>query len=95
MVSEFPVIWVFFRYTNPFLFSGYGTFFTYGAFCLSMFVFVWFLVPETKGLSLERMDDLFGVTGGKEKDLFDADPEARSSDADRKDATVVHEEKVR
>lgn len=27
-----------------------------------MFVFVWFLVPETKGLSLERMDDLFGVT---------------------------------
>jgi len=27
-----------------------------------MFVFVWFLIPETKGLSLERMDDLFGVT---------------------------------
>lgn len=27
-----------------------------------MFIFVWFLVPETKGLSLEKMDDLFGVT---------------------------------
>lgn len=27
-----------------------------------MFIFVWFLVPETKGLSLERMDDLFGLT---------------------------------
>jgi hypothetical protein len=27
-----------------------------------MFFFVWFLIPETKGLSLERMDDLFGVT---------------------------------
>jgi len=27
-----------------------------------MFLFVWFLVPETKGLSLEKMDDLFGVT---------------------------------
>lgn len=27
-----------------------------------MFFFVWFLVPETKGLSLERMDDLFGLT---------------------------------
>jgi len=27
-----------------------------------MFFFVWFLVPETKGMSLERMDDLFGVT---------------------------------
>ncbi|KAK6597094.1 quinate permease [Botrytis cinerea] len=24
--------------------------------------FVWFLIPETKGLSLEKMDDLFGVT---------------------------------
>jgi hypothetical protein len=27
-----------------------------------MFFFVWFLIPETKGMSLERMDDLFGVT---------------------------------
>jgi hypothetical protein len=27
-----------------------------------MFIFVWFLVPETKGLSLEKMDDLFGLT---------------------------------
>lgn len=27
-----------------------------------MGVFVWFFVPETKGLSLESMDDLFGVT---------------------------------
>jgi hypothetical protein len=27
-----------------------------------MYFFVWFLIPETKGMSLERMDDLFGVT---------------------------------
>jgi hypothetical protein len=27
-----------------------------------MFLFVWFLIPETKGLSLERMDDIFGIT---------------------------------
>lgn len=27
-----------------------------------MFFFVWFLIPETKGLSLEKMDDLFGIT---------------------------------
>ena len=26
-----------------------------------MCVFVWFLVPETKGISLERMDELFGA----------------------------------
>jgi len=39
-----------------------STFLIYGTFCFSMFIFVWFLVPETKGMSLERMDDLFGIT---------------------------------
>lgn len=42
--------------------QGYGTFLIYGSFCFSMFFFVWFLIPETKGLSLETMDDLFGIT---------------------------------
>jgi len=32
-----------------------------------MFVFVWFFVPETKGLSLEAMDQLFGVTDTSSK----------------------------
>lgn len=41
---------------------GYGGFIIYACFCFGMFFFVWFLVPETKGLSLEKMDDLFGVT---------------------------------
>ncbi|KAH7310106.1 putative quinate permease [Rhexocercosporidium sp. MPI-PUGE-AT-0058] len=41
---------------------GYGTYFIFGSFCFSMFFYVWFLIPETKGLSLERMDDIFGVT---------------------------------
>lgn len=27
-----------------------------------MFFFVWFFVPETKGRSLEHMDELFGVS---------------------------------
>lgn len=42
--------------------SGYGTYFIFGCFCFAMFFFTWFLVPETKGMSLEKMDDLFGVT---------------------------------
>jgi len=42
--------------------AGYGTYFIFGSFCFSMFFFVWFLIPETKGLSLEKMDDIFGVT---------------------------------
>ncbi|KAF2022005.1 general substrate transporter [Aaosphaeria arxii CBS 175.79] len=41
---------------------GYGAFIIYSSFCYAMFFFVWFLIPETKGLSLEKMDDLFGVT---------------------------------
>ncbi|CZS92880.1 probable transporter (major facilitator superfamily) [Rhynchosporium agropyri] len=41
---------------------GYGTYFIFGSFCFGMFFYVWFLIPETKGLSLERMDDIFGVT---------------------------------
>jgi len=40
--------------------GGYGTYFIFGAFSFAMFVFVWFFIPETKGLSLERMDELFG-----------------------------------
>lgn len=39
--------------------GGYGAFFLFARFCIGMFVFVWFLVPETKGMSLEKMDDLF------------------------------------
>lgn len=42
--------------------AGYGTYMIFGSFAFSMFIFVWFFVPETKGLSLERMDELFGVT---------------------------------
>ncbi|PBP24823.1 hypothetical protein BUE80_DR004262 [Diplocarpon rosae] len=42
--------------------GGYGTYFIFGSFCFSMFFFVYFLIPETKGLSLEKMDDIFGVT---------------------------------
>jgi len=41
--------------------AGYGTYFIFGSFCFSMFIFVWFFIPETKGISLEKMDELFGV----------------------------------
>ncbi|KAJ5763962.1 hypothetical protein N7533_002643 [Penicillium manginii] len=42
--------------------NGYGTYIIFSCFCFSMFIFVWFFIPETKGLSLEKMDELFGVT---------------------------------
>lgn len=54
---------------------GYGTYFVFGSFCFSMFAFVWFFIPETKGVSLEKMDALFGVVESPKM----ADEEARSS----------------
>lgn len=38
------------------------TYFIFGSFCAAMFAFTWVFIPETKGISLEHMDDLFGVT---------------------------------
>ncbi|KAI9734018.1 MAG: hypothetical protein M1834_002675 [Cirrosporium novae-zelandiae] len=48
---------------------GYGTYLIFGCFCFTMWIFVFFCIPETKGLSLERMDDLFGVTELVEKNI--------------------------
>ncbi|KNB18157.1 hypothetical protein FOXG_22136 [Fusarium oxysporum f. sp. lycopersici 4287] len=39
--------------------GGFGTYFVYGSFCFTMVVFAWVFVPETKGLALEDMDELF------------------------------------
>jgi hypothetical protein len=32
----------------------------FGAMNIVLFVYVWFLIPETKGVPLEHMDHLFG-----------------------------------
>jgi sugar porter (SP) family MFS transporter len=39
----------------------YGTFIFFGLFSILAGFFVWFLVPETKGLTLEEMDSVFGA----------------------------------
>jgi hypothetical protein len=39
-----------------------GMFFLFGTFGWIMGIFVWFFIPETKGISLEKMDELFGMT---------------------------------
>lgn len=33
----------------------------FGSFCFAMVLIAVFFVPETKGISLERMDELFGT----------------------------------
>ncbi|KAI1864068.1 uncharacterized protein JN550_009088 [Neoarthrinium moseri] len=41
---------------------GYGTYLIFGSFGVVMWLFVFFLIPETKGVALEQMDALFGVS---------------------------------
>ncbi|RLL97727.1 hypothetical protein CFD26_107379 [Aspergillus turcosus] len=47
--------------TSPFIAaSNYGTFIFFGVVTTIGVLYVWFLVPETKGRTLEEMDELFG-----------------------------------
>lgn len=57
----------------------------FATFDLLMFIFVWFFVPETKGISLEKMDDLFGMT--EEVKRIDDEPETGR-------ATSIHEDRA-
>ncbi|KAF7712316.1 MFS-type Sugar/inositol transporter [Penicillium ucsense] len=50
--------------TSPFInASQLGTFIFFGAITVVGALYVFFLVPETKGRTLEEMDELFGATG--------------------------------
>lgn len=44
----------------------FGTFYFFLAFCVILFVWVLFFVPETKGVPIEEMDRLFGGNQGQE-----------------------------
>lgn len=46
---------------------GYGTYLFFAAFALIAFAFTWFLIPETKGKTLEEMDGVFGDTTAQEE----------------------------
>lgn len=48
-----------------------------------MFFFVWFFVPETKGISLEAMDQLFGVTDAPEKSLAEDEVQEKEREGPR------------
>lgn len=66
---------------------GYGTYLIFGSFCFSMFFFVWFFVPETKGMSLETMDKLFGMTDAPAKSLVDDDKKSEDGQPTEKKST--------
>lgn len=56
----------------------------FGTFSIIMGTFVYFFIPETKGLSLESMDELFGVT--------DLGPKKTMDDGDRAKTPSIREE---
>lgn len=60
-----------------------------------MFVFTWFFIPETKGISLEKMDELFGVVSGnsKEMDIEQHDRAQSTVAEDKGEINVSHVEK--
>jgi hypothetical protein len=73
--------------------GGYGTYFIFGSFSFAMFVFVWFFIPETKGISLERMDELFGAVQDPKLSGEEASIRSASHSADQK-TDVITQEKV-
>jgi hypothetical protein len=40
---------------------GYGVYFFFASLMILSIIFVWFLIPETKGIPLEAMDRLFEI----------------------------------
>lgn len=57
--------------------GGFGTYIFFASFCFTMAAFVYFVLPETKGLSLEAMNQLFGLPGAEmAKDLETASEHA-------------------
>ncbi|KAJ4362337.1 hypothetical protein N0V83_010430 [Neocucurbitaria cava] len=80
---------------------GYGTYIFFAAFALIAFLFTWFLIPETKGKSLEEMDGVFGDTTAHEEKtrLFNIAQslglaEAEEAAHDVKPVNAIHSEKL-
>ena len=56
--------------TSPFIArSAYGTFIFFGCLTVIGFLYVLFFVPETKGRTLEEMDEAFGDVATSKNDL--------------------------
>ncbi|KAJ0311315.1 hypothetical protein COL5a_002268 [Colletotrichum fioriniae] len=69
--------------------GGFGTYFVYGTFCFIMVVFAWFFVPETAGLALEKMDELFENDSLKDKLIWRKRPQPSSRGSTSEEDRVV------
>jgi hypothetical protein len=73
--------------------NGYGTYIIFSCFAFAMFFFTWFFIPETKGMSLEKMDELFGTAQLAEKKVID-DGEVPAQSSNGKELSSTHVEKT-
>jgi len=67
---------------------GYGTYIFFGSCTILMTIWAYFFVPETKGRTLESMDQLFGAT------TISYDEELTENEIQGKADAIHQEEKV-
>ncbi|EMC90847.1 hypothetical protein BAUCODRAFT_127531 [Baudoinia panamericana UAMH 10762] len=72
--------------------GGYGTYMFFACMCATMVAGAWFLVPETKGISLERMDELFHTANFG--DIEDVGVAAQTGHLEKAAFEGVHVEKA-
>ncbi|GKT47530.1 putative quinate permease [Colletotrichum spaethianum] len=71
--------------------GGYGTYIFFCVWCFSMTVFVWFFVPETKGLSLEGMNDLFGFKDDVQRKRVDIESSSMNNEKTQGNVTQLED----
>lgn len=69
---------------------GPKVFFLWGSLCFCAFVYTYFLIPETKGLSLEQVDKMMEETNPRTSAAW----KPHSTFADEMGLTIVTDEKV-
>lgn len=57
--------------------EGYGTYLIFGSLSFLMFLFAFFFSPETKGMFLEDIDEIFGLVELSARILQEAEIENR------------------
>lgn len=74
--------------------AGYGTYLIFGSFCAIMALGAWIWVPETKGVALEDMDELFGIKEVDGKVIIESSAlhHGRSTNEETKRGTHEHVE---
>ncbi|KAK7730983.1 hypothetical protein SLS63_005653 [Diaporthe eres] len=80
----------------PYIFTsmGYGTWFFFGTWLLIAMVWAFFFLPETKGVSIDQMDLLFGYEGDRQSLSFKENTNRPFADGKAKTVESEHAEEL-